>query len=51
VEPDGTDPERADSNAWFAELDRFVDVPFLAEGRCQPPMPEDEDLLGQVSVR
>ena len=25
-----------DINAWFAELDRFADVPFMEEGRDQP---------------
>jgi antitoxin VapB len=28
-----------DINAWFAELDRFADVPFMEEGRHQPAMP------------
>jgi antitoxin VapB len=32
-------------DAWFAELDRFADVPFMEEGRCQPPMPPREDLF------
>jgi len=26
-------------DAWFAALDRFGDVPFMEEGRPQPPMP------------
>ena len=26
-------------DAWFAELDRFADVPFMDGGRQQPPMP------------
>ena len=30
-----------DIDAWFAELDRFADVPFMEEGRDQPPMPPD----------
>jgi antitoxin VapB len=33
----------ADLDAWFAELDRFADTPFMEDGRQQPPMPEDED--------
>ena len=33
-------------DAWFAELDRFADVPFMEEGRQQPPMPAPEDLIG-----
>ena len=27
-------------DAWFGELDRFADVPFMEDGRRQPPMPE-----------
>lgn len=34
-----------DLNTWFAELDRFADVPFMEDGRNQPPMPETEDLF------
>lgn len=30
-----------DIDGWFAELDRFADVPFMEEGRDQPPMPPD----------
>jgi antitoxin VapB len=40
------EPMASDLDAWFAELDRFADVPFLEEGRRQPPMPEAEDLFG-----
>ena len=29
-----------DIDAWFAALDRFADVPFMEDGRRQPPMPE-----------
>jgi hypothetical protein len=29
-----------DIDTWFAELDRFAEVPFMEDGRCQPPMPE-----------
>jgi antitoxin VapB len=32
-------------DAWFAELDRFADVPFMEEGRRQPPMPDAADVL------
>lgn len=35
------EPMVTDIDAWFAELDRFVDVPFMEEGRCQPPLPAD----------
>jgi hypothetical protein len=35
----------SDIGAWFAELDRFADVPFMEDGRHQPPMPEAADLF------
>ena len=37
------DPIVTDLDAWFAELDRFAELPFMEEGRRQPPMPEAED--------
>lgn len=40
------EPMQADVDAWFAELDRFADVPFMEDGRAQPPMPEREDPFG-----
>ena len=39
------EPIATDLDAWFAELDRFVEVPLMEEGRRQPPMPEAEDRL------
>ncbi len=39
------EPMVTDMDAWFAELDKFADVPFMEEGRDRPPMPEDEDLF------
>jgi antitoxin VapB len=40
------EPMATDLDAWFAELDRFADVPFMEEGRQQPPAPAaDEDLF------
>jgi antitoxin VapB len=39
------EPIVTDLNAWFAELDRFADVPFMEEGRRQPPMPDAKDLF------
>ena len=39
------EPMVTDLDAWFAELDRFADVPFLEEGRPQPPMPDPKDLF------
>jgi len=38
-------PIATDIDAWFAELDRFADIPFMPEGRNQPPMPPPEDLF------
>lgn len=37
------EPMRTDTKAWLAELDRFADVPFMEEGRRQPPMPGARD--------
>lgn len=37
------EPIASDIDAWFAELDRFADVPFMEKGREQPPMPPDRD--------
>jgi antitoxin VapB len=39
------EPMVTDVDAWFAELDRFADVPFVEDGRCQPPIPLPEDLF------
>jgi Glutathione S-transferase, C-terminal domain len=36
---------RPASGKRFAELDRFADVPFMGEGRQQPPMPAAEELF------
>jgi antitoxin VapB len=35
-------PNVDDVNRWFADLDRYAHIPFMEEGRQQPPMPEDE---------
>lgn len=40
------EPIAADTDAWFAELDRFAEVPLLEDGRHQPPTPVDEDAFG-----
>ena len=40
------EPIATDVDAWFTELDRFADIPFMEDGRRQPPMPDAEDLLG-----
>jgi antitoxin VapB len=39
------EPMVTDIDAWFSELDRFADVPFMEEGRNQPAMPQAEDLF------
>jgi antitoxin VapB len=39
------EPIVTDLDAWFGELDRFADVPFMEDGRRQPAMPELEDLF------
>ncbi len=39
------EPMMTDLDAWFRELDRFSDVPFMEEGRRQPSMPATEDLF------
>jgi len=39
------EPIMTDIDTWFAELDQFADVPFMEEGRRQPPMPKPEDLF------
>jgi antitoxin VapB len=39
------EPMAADIDSWFSELDRFAAIPFMEDGRQQPPMPEDEDLF------
>ena len=37
------EPIVTDIDGWFAELDRFVDVPFMEGGRDQPSPPEQSD--------
>jgi len=39
------EPMVTDIDAWFAAMDRFADVPFMEEGRQQPPMSAPEDLF------
>ncbi|HWG64794.1 MAG TPA: AbrB/MazE/SpoVT family DNA-binding domain-containing protein [Streptosporangiaceae bacterium] len=39
------EPLASDVDAWFAELDRFADVPLLEDGRHQPPVPGGEDIF------
>ena len=37
--------EAKDIKSWFAKLDSYLDEPFMPEGREQPPMPEERDLI------
>jgi antitoxin VapB len=39
------EPMVTDVDAWFTGLDRFADLPFMEEGRQQPPMPSTEDMF------
>ncbi|HEY2981802.1 MAG TPA: hypothetical protein VGJ22_11520 [Anaerolineales bacterium] len=39
------EPMVIDIDDWFAELDRFADVPFMDEGLRQPMLLETEDLF------
>jgi antitoxin VapB len=34
--------EKFDIEAWHRKLDEYRDIPFMPEGRQQPPMPEDD---------
>jgi len=38
------EPIQINIKALFAKLDKYRDVPFMEEGREQPPMPPDDDL-------
>jgi antitoxin VapB len=38
-------PEKIDVQALFRKLDKYKDLPFMEEGRDQPPMPPDKDLF------
>jgi antitoxin VapB len=39
------EPLATDVDAWFAELDRYADIPFMEEGREQPQLPPDRELF------
>ena len=41
------EPIITDVDAWFAGLDAVAEVPFMPEGREQPPMPEPEALFDE----
>ncbi|MEW5964410.1 MAG: type II toxin-antitoxin system VapB family antitoxin [Pseudomonadota bacterium] len=36
------EPIETDVDAWLAELRRHAHIPFMPEGREQPPMPPDD---------
>lgn len=38
-------PMAMDVDTWLAEINRFSHIPFMPEGRQQPPMPPPEDLF------
>lgn len=39
------EPIQGDIDEWFADMDRFQDVPFMEDGRRQPVMPVEEPLF------
>jgi antitoxin VapB len=44
LEPMG---EPFDVDAWFAKLDEYRDIPFMEEGREQPPMPPPRKIFDE----
>ncbi len=38
------EPVAFDVEAWRAKLDRYNDVPFMEDGRQQPPMPPGDEI-------
>jgi antitoxin VapB len=38
------EPIETDIHAWFERLDAYRDIPFMPEGRQQPPMPPPDDV-------
>lgn len=38
------EPVDFDVKAWFEALERYSGVPFMDEGREQPPMPPDDEV-------
>jgi antitoxin VapB len=39
------EPIASDIDGWFAELDRFADVPLFEDGRNQPSAPAADDIF------
>lgn len=38
------EPVEFDAKAWRDDLERYRDVPFMEDGREQPPMPPPDDV-------
>lgn len=38
------EPMEFDVEEWNAALAKYRDIPFMPEGREQPPMPDDDDI-------
>jgi hypothetical protein len=38
------EPIETDIHEWFRRLDAYHDVPFMPDGRQQPPMPPPDDV-------
>jgi hypothetical protein len=36
-----------DLQAWFDKLDEYLDEPFMASGREQPPMPPSRNIFDE----
>jgi antitoxin VapB len=41
------EPVEFDVDAWLARLDAYRDVPFMEDGRDQPPMPPPENIFDE----
>jgi antitoxin VapB len=39
------EPIASDVDTWFAQMDRFADVPLFEDGRHEPPAPSAEDIF------
>jgi len=41
------EPIETDVDAWFARLAEYHDIPFMPEGRQQPPMPPPKKIFDE----
>jgi antitoxin VapB len=41
------EPIETDLDAWFATLDEYHNVPFMEDGRQQPPMPPPRKIFDE----